>query len=189
MAVATYGTKTTAAGVVSLGTTGSASPGEICQATYNITGLGSNFIGADNMLGIDWQSGAINQIRDTLLSQNCTLLYAEVNPDNSTVFAQFTPKTKQASGTVSTSMHMGARIAGVDDVIVWTICIAIVIGLVAWFILDVIPDSVEKLTGVVASSPISATIVYGGMALLGLALYAYITRGNRSGSGGGYDDG
>ena len=170
---ATYGTEVTATSYTTIDPNDlsqTASPGDIVQATYSITGLGSNFESIDDLVGINWQPGVISQLQTTLANQNCELIYAQVDPDNNTVFVQFTPISSASSTGVQ------AAVIGVDDIIIVTVCLLIAAGVIAWFVLDVVPDAIEKISSAVTSNPTSETLVYGGMALLAIAVIAYALR-------------
>jgi hypothetical protein len=154
-----------------------AQTGDVCQGTFAITGLGSYLIGIDNLLNIDWQTGAIEQLRQTLTAQNCTLTYASIDLNNNTILAQYTPNAAPVSSDIPPGHAQSMILPEVVYVIAMNIIANLIVaGLIAWFVLDVIPDAVGKLVGIASSSPVASVVVYGGMALVGLVLIAYIMK-------------
>lgn len=188
VAPAVYGTEITGGTFVPIGSENTAKTGDICQATYAIGGIGSYFTGIEDLVGYNWQPSVLSQIQQTMITQNCTLLYASIDPDNKTVFVQFTPNAAAAATVVSSHAR-----AEVIPVIVYEIVLSIVAnliaaGIIAWFLLDVIPEATGKLINVASSSTVGGIVVYGGMALVGLIVVAYIMREWR-GIHQGYDSG
>jgi hypothetical protein len=149
-------------------------PGDIYETTYTITGLGSYFTGVEDLLNINWQPSVIQQIQSTLSGQGCTLVYAQVDPDNNTAFVQYTPAVPVTSSAFHSKQIW-------EELAISIIADLIVAGIVAWFVLDVVPDSVGKLVSEATSSPAGAIIVYGGLAIVGLIAAAYFFKEYHSG--------
>ena len=173
---ATYGTETTGGTFVPMSSDDTAQTGDVCQATYTISGLGSYFTGIDSLVGINWQTGVITQLQNTLVAQNCTLLYAKVDPDNGTVFAQYTPNAAATSSAIPGQMEASVIPLIVYEIALDVIAALIAAGIIAWFVIDVVPEAVGKLVDIVESSPEAAVVVYGGMALVGIIAIAYIMK-------------
>src|SRR5271157_2819586 len=165
---ATYGTKVNGT-LIQMDTDTSPEPGDIYQTTFNVTGLGSYFTGIDDLLNINWQPGVIQQVQSTLASQNCTPVYIAVDPDNKTAFVQYTPIVPATS-----SAFHSAQIW--EELAISIIASLIAAGIIAWFALDVVPESIGKLASIAASSPEAAVVVYGALAVIGLFAAAYMLK-------------
>lgn len=132
-------------------------PGKIYHAEMNVVGYRTLLPG--------WEDEAMFQIRDAAYQKNCEITYIEIDSQNMTAVIQSRLMDTGNATAMIEPITMILLIAFVGSIVIAIYAISLIIN-----------GGVKELSGTMVNNPVITPVVYGALAIVGIALFIYLRR-------------